>query len=137
MTVADEALAKPTAGAPGNARVSRRAATWAWLWQRLTGVLLVVLLGVHFWVEHYAQPGAVLTFQNVQLRVQTLLFALIDSLLLAVAIFHGLNGVRMVVLDFRAGARIARPLTVGLWIVGLAALAFGIHTLLAFLGVIA
>ena len=53
-----------------------------------------------------------------------------DIILLAAGIFHALNGLRMVLMDYWFSSRSrARLLTVGLLVVGLAFLGYGIWAL--------
>lgn len=112
---------------------ARRGGTVVWAWQRLTGVFLVIFLGTHFWVAHYSDPSQVIAFSSVHVRVQAALFTVIDYALLALALFHGLNGLRMVLLDYGWWAHRVRPLTIFLWIVGLAAFILGARTLSIFI----
>jgi succinate dehydrogenase membrane anchor subunit len=88
-----------------------------WLLQRMTAVLLVAFLGLHLWVSNFATDWA------------TLLRAGVDMSLLALALFHGLNGVRTVLLDFGLGYQARRFVSVGLWILGFVAFLFGAYGL--------
>jgi len=88
-----------------------------WLLQRISAVVLVLLLGLHIWASNFATSWA------------SLLRAGIDFLLLAVALFHGLNGVRTIVLDYGVGAQARRFLSVGLWMLGFVAFLFGVYGL--------
>jgi len=88
-----------------------------WLLQRITAVLLVVLLGLHLWASNFTTNWAVL------------LRAGADLSLLAIGLFHGLNGVRTVVLDFGIGEAGRRFLPVGLVMLGVAAFLFGVFGL--------
>ena len=88
-----------------------------WLLQRISAVLLVVLLGLHIWSSNFATDWA------------SLLRAGIDISLLAVALFHGLNGVRTIVLDFGLGVQARRFVSVSLWMLGFAAFLFGMYGL--------
>ena len=89
---------------------------WLWLFQRVTAVLLVVVLGVHLWLANFGQATASLR-------------AILGVLLLGLALFHGLNGVRTVVLDFNVGTQGRRFVTMILLLVGVASLLFGMHGL--------
>lgn len=88
-----------------------------WLLQRITAVLLVVFLGVHLWASNFATDWA------------ALLRAGVDISLLALALFHGLNGVRTVVLDFGLGYQARRFVSVSLWMLGFVAFLFGTYGL--------
>ncbi len=86
-----------------------------WLLQRITAVLLVVFLGLHLWASNFATGWA------------ALLRAGVDLSLLALALFHGLNGVRTIVLDFGISLAARRFLSVSLTMIGVAALLFGLY----------
>jgi len=88
-----------------------------WLLQRISAALLVVLLGLHIWASNFATDWA------------SLLRAGVDISLLAVALFHGLNGVRTIVLDFGLGVQARRFVSVSLWMLGFAAFLFGMYGL--------
>src|SRR5207244_9479607 len=73
-----------------------------WYLQRITGAALLLLLILHFWVEHFTaevrQGG--LTFEVVQQRFfQNRWFIAIDIAFLLVALYYGLSGVRYIILD--------------------------------------
>jgi succinate dehydrogenase / fumarate reductase membrane anchor subunit len=88
-----------------------------WLLQRISAVVLILLLGLHIWASNFATNWA------------SLLRAGIDFALLAVALFHGLNGVRTIVLDYGVGGQARRFLSVGLWMLGFVAFLFGAYGL--------
>ena len=67
-------------------------------------------------------------------RLQSPLFIVLDSALLAVVLYHGLNGVWQVAADFGLGRGAQRTLALVLWIVGLVTLVVGINALLPLLG---
>ena len=106
---------------------------WAWVLQRVTGALLLLLLGLHFWVTHFGTTGAI-TFDKVVDRVRLPIWFHIDVALLAVIIYHALNGVRTVILDLGLTRKKALALDWGLVVLGLAMLAFGSWGLLPFQG---
>jgi len=79
-------------------------------------VLLVVVLGVHLWLANFGQASASLR-------------AILGVILLGLALFHGLNGVRTVILDFNVGIQGRKFATVVLLLLGAAAFLFGLHGL--------
>jgi len=103
---------------------------WPWVLQRVTGILILGLIGLHFWVTHYAVPSV--TFGGVVDRLRLPIWFHFDLALLAVILYHALNGVRTVVLDFNIGRRKAVFLDWGLVAFGVALLAFGSWALLPF-----
>jgi len=86
-----------------------------WVLQRATAVLLIVFLGLHLWASNFTVAWA------------SVVRALVDLALLALAIFHGLNGVRTVILDFGPGLQGRRFLSASLALLGVAGFLFGIY----------
>jgi succinate dehydrogenase hydrophobic anchor subunit len=79
-------------------------------------VLLVVILGVHLWLANFGQ-------------VSSSLRAVLGVLLLGLALFHGLNGVRTVIFDFNIGAQGRKFTTMLLLLLGVVSLLFGMYGL--------
>lgn len=94
-----------------------------WYLQRITGGLLLVLLVAHFWVEHFiAEPllRGELTYSAILSRISNPYWQAIDISFLLIALYHGLNGVRNIILDYsKIGMRGARACTAVLILVGL------------------
>jgi succinate dehydrogenase / fumarate reductase, membrane anchor subunit len=114
---------------------------WPWLLQRVTAVGLIVLLPIHIVVghlfniaevEHGDLPGLVV-FSNVTERLETPTYWVIDLLLLTFALYHGLNGVRNVLLDYGLRGAGEKVVTGALSVVGIVAFVFGVSVLAAFL----
>lgn len=108
-----------------------RGSLWVWIWQRFSAVLLVVLLGVHFGIMHFVNPTAEISFATTSLRLQSVLYMIVDGGLLLLGLFHGLNGVRNVILDYWPKAGKAAAWILGL--VGLLVAGYGTTALSAFL----
>ncbi len=72
----------------------------AWFLQRLSGLVLVVLLLVHFAVLHGGD--GVVTYGKVASRLATPEWKTFDLLFLVLGIFHGMNGLLMVIRDYAA-----------------------------------
>lgn len=94
-----------------------------WLLQRASGLVLVLLVAIHLGVQH--------TLFAVPLRRAVLIA--VDWMLLAAALYHGLNGLRTVAYDYlhRAGAQ--RAVNWTLWLTGLALFLYGSWGLWAFI----
>ncbi len=86
-----------------------------WYLQRITGAALVILLVAHFWVEHFMSRELLrgeLSYQAILARISNPLWQSIDIAFLIIALYHGLNGLRNIVLDYsRIGIRAARAVT--------------------------
>jgi succinate dehydrogenase / fumarate reductase cytochrome b subunit len=98
---------------------------WAWLFQRITAVLLFVCLALHLLLTHILNIGQ-LDYENVANRLAHASLTAVDIILLAAALYHALNGLRMVLMDYWFGPRKrAVALNVVLWVLGLAAMGYG------------
>jgi len=126
MAVADK-VAEGTA-------VTREAGVWAWALQRFTAVLIGVFIIIHLWVLHFASVGErPITFEAVRQRLSSPWFVTLDLLLLVTVIYHSLNGVRAVLLDFGVGVRSRKRMDGILVGLGLIAFVYGTLALVPFI----
>ena len=86
-----------------------------WYLQRITGALLIVLLAAHFWVEHFMSAElrrGDLSYEAILARIANPVWQFIDIAFLLVALYHGLNGLRNIILDYsRIGRRAAQAIS--------------------------
>ena len=114
---------------------------WPWFLQRVTGVALIALLGVHIWVNHFAgleevtsgRQEELVLFSLVKERLKTALFIAIDFSMLALVLYHGLNGIRSILLDLGLRSRARRAANLALVVVGVVAFVYGGNVLLVFI----
>jgi len=110
------------------------AGSWPWFLQRVTAVLLVVLLAVHIVIDHFWNMSTLdLKVSSIHLRLGQLIWIGVDWSMLAVVLFHGLNGTRTVMFDFDMFIKRKKWVDVGLWILGIAMLVWGIIILVPFI----
>lgn len=104
---------------------------WAWIIQRISAVLLLVFVAVHFSIMHFVDPTVEISFIDTTLRLKNVLYTIVDAGLLSLGLFHGLNGLRAVIIDYwpRAGRTAGYILTA----LGLAACGWGSTALFHFL----
>ncbi len=76
----------------------------SWILHRVTGVLLGLYLLLHIWVIHHLAQGEE-AFNAVMGIVQSPLFHLLEIGLLGTVVYHGLNGLRVVFIDYGSLAR--------------------------------
>jgi len=105
---------------------------YAWLFQRLTGILLVILLVVHFAITHNLPKGGNVTFALVAPRLATATWKVFDLTFLVCALFHGLNGVWMVVQDYVSSETAQTWIFYALCTLGLVLLILGAITVIPF-----
>ncbi len=109
------------------------AGSWAWFFQRLSAALLVVLLTIHIYMDHYAEVGADITVGWVHERLGQILYIAVDYAMLAMVIFHGLNGSRTILFDFDVFIKRRKLVDIGLWVLGIATMIWGIFVLFPFI----
>ncbi|ERH11622.1 MAG: succinate dehydrogenase, hydrophobic anchor subunit [halophilic archaeon J07HB67] len=64
-----------------------------WLWQRITAAFLVVVLAFHFFLLHFVNHAAEVTFAASSARMSQWTYYSLMVLFLLTATFHGVNGV--------------------------------------------
>ena len=105
---------------------------WSWLFMRVSGLALVFLALVHFAITHIVNDVAETDAAFVAERWDNPLWRLFDWALLALALLHGLNGLRWIVDDYvRAPAARAATKAV-VYSISLALFAYGTLTIVTF-----
>ncbi|WP_435118562.1 succinate dehydrogenase [Halolamina sp. C58] len=64
-----------------------------WLLQRITAAFLVVVLAFHFFLLHFVNHAADVTFAGTSARMSTWTYFSLMVLFLLTATFHGVNGI--------------------------------------------
>jgi len=86
----------------------------AWLFQRISGLALVLYLIMHVYVIHHIALGRQ-AFDEIMAVVQSPLFHLAEAALLAAVVYHGVNGLRVILLDY---GRAADKQKISPWVLG-------------------
>lgn len=104
---------------------------WGWMYMRVSGVLLVVLIFGHLFVNLMLGEGIhALDFAFVAGKYATPFWQIWDTLMLWLALIHGANGMRTVTNDYVTNATARKVLV---WAIGLsAALLIILGTLVVF-----
>jgi succinate dehydrogenase / fumarate reductase cytochrome b subunit len=79
------------------------AGMWAWVFHKFTGWVLVGYLFTHIAVLSTALSGATAYTETIQTLEGLLVVRLLEIGLLAVAVFHILNGCRLLLVDLGVG----------------------------------
>lgn len=102
-----------------------------WYMQRITAMILVVGLFVHFWVLHFAIERPV-TFEKVQDRLLSPGWVFFDVILLIAVIYHAFNGLYNVISDYNPRPALQKIIAWTLIFVGVIIVIYGILALLPF-----
>jgi succinate dehydrogenase / fumarate reductase membrane anchor subunit len=95
---------------PVSPRPRNRLELYAWLFMRLSGILLLFLAVGHVLIMHVLDTGVErVDFDFVAERWSSPLWRTWDWMLLSLALLHGIVGMRTIILDYirRPGARLA------------------------------
>jgi succinate dehydrogenase hydrophobic anchor subunit len=104
---------------------------WAWLLQRISAFVLLIVLGLHIGFLHFAHGGEVLRFSEITARLGNTIFITLDVLLLIFGLYHALYGLYAIFVDF--GFK-GKGVFLGLLVlVGIGFLSFGIYGFWTFL----
>ena len=102
--------------------------TWIWLIKMVTGPLLLVVLGLHFTVNHYmgSMSSGLMTYDDVIRYFQNPIIPAIEILFLITVVTHSLIGLRGIVLDMNPSRATLKIVTWLLVILGFSSVAYGI-----------
>ena len=108
---------------------SRKAANWekyGWMYMRLSGVVLVILIFGHLFINLWAGEGIkAINFAFVAGKYATPFWRVWDGLMLWLALIHGTNGMRTIVNDYVERKVLRRALVIALWAVCAALILLG------------
>jgi succinate dehydrogenase / fumarate reductase, membrane anchor subunit len=102
--------------------------TWIWLIKIVTGPLLLVVLGLHFTVNHYmgSMSSGLMTYEDVIQYFQNPIIPAIEILFLITVVTHSLIGLRGIVLDLNPARGTLNVVTWLLVILGVSSVVYGI-----------
>lgn len=107
---------------------SRKAAKWekwGWLYMRISGVLLLVLIFGHLFTNLYIAGIQAIDFAFVAGKWASPFWQVWDGLMLWLALIHGTNGMRTLVNDYTVRPGLRKFLNTTLWVVCVALIILG------------
>ncbi len=116
-------------------------ATYLWLLQMATGVLIAVLLGIHLTISHLddilgffgADAAEVTSWESMMDRASQGIWVALYIALLAVGLYHGINGVRGIILESTPSAKTERIINRAFIIFGIVVFIGGAYVPIALL----
>jgi succinate dehydrogenase / fumarate reductase membrane anchor subunit len=100
--------------------------TWLWLYKMIAGGLIIVLLGVHFVVNHLVAPEGLLTYNDVLRYYTNPIVPVMEVLFLIFVISHALIGLRSIILDLNPTTKLLRTIDTVFIIAGVVFTIYGI-----------
>lgn len=98
---------------------------WLWLLKIIAGLLVIVVLGIHFVINHAVAPGGLLTYEDVIRYYKVPIVPIMEIFFLIVVVVHAILGFRGIVLDLNPGQKIRRVMDWIFVIAGVIAVVYG------------
>ena len=73
---------------------------WSWFFMRISGLLLVFLVLGHLYIMHILNSVEIIDYDFVARRWANIGWRAYDWVMLVLALFHGANGIRVIVDDY-------------------------------------
>jgi succinate dehydrogenase / fumarate reductase membrane anchor subunit len=105
---------------------------YAWLFMRVSGLILVIMVLIHFAIMHVINDIQDISFAFVVKRFATPFWISFDLIMLILALVHGLNGMRTIIYDFVRARKWRVVWLSTLYALGLIFLVVGTVTLVSF-----
>jgi succinate dehydrogenase / fumarate reductase membrane anchor subunit len=113
--------------------MDKKSLVYSWFFQRITGLLLIIGMSVHFLILHFLIEKP-LTAEKVFTRIaNSTPWLIFDIGLLFFTIYHGLNGTYQIILDWNPKKCVSRTVGFVLFFIGLATFGYGLYTLWGFI----
>jgi succinate dehydrogenase / fumarate reductase cytochrome b subunit len=89
--------------------------SWAWIYHRISGIALIGYIFLHIYSLSPLTKGEI-AFNQKMATYSTPFFLFIEWVLFAFVLFHSLNGIRIVLVDWADGARYHKQLYRFSWV---------------------
>ena len=117
---------------PRNRRPKQNFETWSWFFMRISGLILIFMSLLHFTITHIINDVVETDFEFVAARWDNPLWRTFDWTLLALALLHGLNGLRWIIDDYVVSRRARAAVKAVLYSVSGILFAYGTFTIVTF-----
>ncbi len=108
--------------------------SWLWMLKIFSGLLILVILIIHFLVNHFLAPEGLLSFEEILAYYKNFpIVPIMEGFFLVFVVSHSLLGVRSIVLDLNPSKRASQIVDVILVGIGVVSVVYGIWLLTAIL----
>jgi succinate dehydrogenase hydrophobic anchor subunit len=99
--------------------------SWLWLLKLVTGPFILVIIIVHFVVNHAISASGLLNYSDVVTYYQVWIIPIMEILFLALVVSHSLLGLRSIVLDLHPSRGLLNLINWVFLIVGIVSFVYG------------
>lgn len=99
--------------------------SWLWLIKIVTGPLIIILIAVHFIVNHFIGQKGLLTYADVVAYYKNPIIPIMEIIFLMAVVTHSLSGLRGIFLDLKPSRGILKVIDWVLVAVGVVAVVYG------------
>jgi succinate dehydrogenase/fumarate reductase cytochrome b subunit len=108
--------------------------SWLWMLKIFSGLLIIIILVIHFIVNHFLAPEGLLTFNDVvQYYSNNPIVPIMEGFFLFFVVTHSLTGVRSIFLDLNPSRSVRRVMDIVLVGIGVVSIVYGFWLLGAIL----
>jgi succinate dehydrogenase/fumarate reductase cytochrome b subunit len=108
--------------------------SWLWMLKIFSGLLIIIILVIHFIVNHFLAPEGLLTFNDVvQYYSNNPIVPIMEGFFLFFVVTHSLTGVRSIFLDLNPSRSVRRVMDIVLIGIGVVSIVYGFWLLGAIL----
>lgn len=100
--------------------------TWLWLLKIITGLLVIVILIIHFVVNHFIAQGGLLTWADVVRYYQNPIIPAMEITFVILLVSHSLIGLRGIILDLNPSRGVITAVNWLFSAVGIVSVGYGI-----------
>ena len=113
---------------------NRQKGALAWLGQAVSGILLLILLGLHMIAHHFVVKGGLRGYQDVMDYIRNPLIAAIELIFLVVVSYHSMIGLRAVLFDLGMSPSQEKWVTRSVTVLGVVMVGYGVWLMTTLLG---
>jgi succinate dehydrogenase hydrophobic anchor subunit len=103
-----------------------REGAWLWLFKIVAGLLIFVILGVHFVINHLVAPNGLLSYADVVAYFNNPWVVAMEIFFLVFVVSHALVGMRSILLDLNPSSRTLRLADIFMVLLGSVSIVYGI-----------
>ncbi|MDI6696063.1 MAG: hypothetical protein QME21_13530 [Anaerolineales bacterium] len=99
---------------------------WLWFLKIITGLFIILLLLIHFVVNHFVAEGGLLTYADVVAYYRIPIIPIMEIAFLIIVVFHALIGLRSIILDLRPSRQTLTAINWLFVVIGIVSVVYGI-----------